>query len=76
MLAPDAADRMLAGLDPRLRGAAGEILMGFALLNFGMVVAILAYVPGASTAVTATVALVAALLGLIFAVRGATEFYK
>src|SRR2546426_482208 len=30
--------RMLAGLDPRLRSAVGEILMGFALMNFGTVV--------------------------------------
>jgi len=36
---------MLAGLDPRLRSAVGEILMGFALMNFGVVVAILAYCP-------------------------------
>ncbi len=76
MFVPDAADRMLAGPDPRLRGAVGEILIGFAILNFGVVLAILAYIPGASNAVTATVALLAALLGLILAVRGANEFRK
>src|SRR6058998_1297102 len=68
--------RMLAGLDPRLRSAVGEILMGFALMNFGVVVAILAYVPSISNPGPVAVALVAALLGLIFAVRGGNEFRK
>jgi len=67
---------MLAGLDPRLQSAVGEIIMGFALMNFGVVVAILAYVPSISNPGAVAVALVAALLGLIFAVRGGNEFRK
>jgi Kef-type K+ transport system membrane component KefB len=76
MHATDAAERMLAALDSRLRGAVGEILIGFALLDLGVVVAILACVPGISNPGTVAVALVAALLGLIFAVRGANDFRR
>ena len=50
--------------------------MGFAPMNFGGVVAILAYVPSISNPGPVAVALVAALLGLIFAVRGGNEFRK
>ena len=78
MVASDPAGHMFTGPDPRLRRAVGEIIAGFALINFGVVVAILAYLPIAPNdqAATAVGAVVAALLGVAFAVKGATDFRK
>jgi len=69
---------MFADLDPRLRLAVAEIIAGFALINFGVVVAILAYVPAAPNdqAAAAVGAAFAALLGVASAVKGANDFRK
>ena len=54
----------------------GEIIMGFALMNFGVVVAILAYVPSISNPGQWPWRSSRLSLGPIFAVRGGNEFRK
>jgi len=71
----DPANRVIAGLDSKLRRALGEIVAGFALINFGVVVAILTLQIGSSPDRTAAAvgAFVAALLGVTLAAAGANE---
>jgi peptidoglycan/LPS O-acetylase OafA/YrhL len=58
-------------MDPRLREAAARIIGGLALLLFGLILAIIALLPNAG--LTALLAFVVSVFGLIFMWSGADE---